>query len=81
MQAKIVVVVEHLGGTSHVEVSADLEPNVAAWTEATFSTMAIATNRLLHAMLVERDRMRFEEEAQAINHLTPDRIVGEREGG
>jgi hypothetical protein len=62
MEARIEVEVEHLGGSGRVVIASDLEPNAQAWNEQLFETMAVAANRLLTAMLSERDRLRFEED-------------------
>lgn len=66
MEARIEVDVEHLGGSSTVVVSTTLEPNIEAWNENLFETMATAMNRLLAAMLGQRDHIRFEEERQTL---------------
>lgn len=67
MEASLSVEIEHLGGTATAHIQSTIEPNVGAWNVDTFTTMAVALNGLLHAMLSERDRLRFEEERTALH--------------
>jgi hypothetical protein len=70
MLVSITVKAEHIGGPCEVRVEAELEPNVEAWNEAEFSTIAVALNRLLAAMFAERDRIKFETEQSALRSHT-----------
>lgn len=62
MEASLSVEIEHLGGTATARIATTIEPNAGAWNVDTYTTMAVGLNGLLHAMLSERDRLRFEEE-------------------